>query len=628
MSNFKKKILSLILCFSLLVTGSTYADTVIIGSAPSNSDKAVTQNASNTSFIQNQYSGPGLLPSSSNNLGSSPLMSSVSYDNSVGQKSSNVDDHGVANAGPTSRTTGSPSAKVSTDVSSSNQSAVITNGMAEKGTPAENTSDTGPVSHEVSAPSANGRPGINNPTGVIMGGEYVEGSGPAGGTSPESKNVPSYTTNNNNYPTTAGTTNASNFAAAGVIKYDAVNINAAKPSISAASAVVLNASTRQIYFSKDGFGAYAPASLANLVTSTILLSYKGLDDVLTVSQTAVSALESGASTAGLKAGDTIKVRDAIAAMCVSSCCDVANVVAENVSGSINNFVSLMNSTIKQWGCIGTTFANPSGLNNDMQKTNVYDMAIIMDKATQNATLKTFLTLTSYQLPATSTKSARTIHSKNTLLSSGSAQYYQGIGASRMGYTSKAKYTMASEVDYNGNRLIAVVLKANGSQFADTKKLLNYAKVACVEAQTTGIASAQSVQSTTTMTSTVQSATTLSGVDIQGSWVQENNGWVFVKADGSRANNEWIKQNGKMYCVDSTGFMITGWRVFSNNKFYYFDPANGEFRYNTWVNTSTGAYYLQADGSLAKAPAGQTQDITTSVGVYKIDENGKAIAKVS
>ena len=95
-----------------------------------------------------------------------------------------------------------------------------------------------------------------------------------------------------------------------------------------------------------------------------------------------------------------------------------------------------------------------------------------------------------------------------------------------------------------------------------------------------------------------------------------------------ANNEWIKQNGKIYCVDSTGYMITGWRQMSNGSMYYFDPAQGELRHGTWVNVSTGAYYLQDDGTLAKAPKGQTKQITTSVGTYTIDENGKAIAKVS
>ena len=75
-------------------------------------------------------------------------------------------------------------------------------------------------------------------------------------------------------------------------------------------------------------------------------------------------------------------------------------------------------------------------------------------------------------------------------------------------------------------------------------------------------------------------------------------------------------------------MITGLRQFSNGNSYYFDPTSGELRYNTWINLSTGAYYLQADGSIAKASAGTVTNITTPVGVYTINDTGRAIAKIS
>ena len=120
----------------------------------------------------------------------------------------------------------------------------------------------------------------------------------------------------------------------------------------------------------------------------------------------------------------------------------------------------------------------------------------------------------------------------------------------------------------------------------------------------------------------------STADTAGTWQKDAKGWFFLKANGQSATNEWIKQNGKIYCVDSTGYMITGWRQMSNGAMYYFDPNSGELRYNTWINVSTGAYYLQADGTLAKADKGTTKNIVTSVGTYTIDENGKALAKVA
>lgn len=657
-SCLQKKILSFLLCFMLILPNAVYADTVVIGAAPGTTGKNQSQ-AATTTYLQNQYTGPGTVPNSST-TGTSPIQG-FSTDTSVGQTYAMVDNNGVADSGPNYQTITSPGAHNAYLASNTNTAKVIANGASFTGNNDTGTEDKAPQVTEIKAPKAGGEYEIES-SGAYINGEWVPNYGPG-----YSKSGNTNTTNTSNTTNTTNTTTTQSSIPSyttggsanhntqvnyntGIIKYDVnPNIQAQKPSIQAPGALVVNATTRQIYFSKGGFDAFHPASLANLVTAYLLVSSKGLDDVLTVSQTAVSNLESGATTAGLKAGDVITVRDAIGAMFVKSCCDVANVVAENVAGNIPTFVGLMNQTVKNWGCVGTNFTNANGLNSDAQVTNTYDMAVIMDKVTSNAALKLMLQQTKYTLPATAHRGTKTLTTSNLLLVNGNANHYAGISASRMGYTSKTKYTIVSELDYNGQRIIAVVLKANGSQYTDSKKLLNFAKVASLEAGASGTnyaqiqnqaqmqyqannaanaANAAAAVSNASNASNASSAVPTTGDDTIGNWMQDSQGWYFIKANGARANNEWIKQNGKIYCIDSTGYMIKGWRQMSNGNTYYFDPISGEFRFNTWVNVSTGAYYLQADGSLAKASPGTTKNITTQVGTYTIDENGKAIAKVS
>ena len=641
--SFSKKVLSITLCFILVVMNLAYADTVVVGVAPGTSSGTKSMSSGvNTPYLQNQYTGPGLLPNSST-TNYSPIQGvNVSVDYSAGQALASIDQNGAENKGPTVQTITSPAAhnvEMATVTGSSN---VITNGATVSRGADDRSADAGPTVHEITSP--------------VAGGEHLqsENSGPGVATNNSQSGaapLPSYTTANNQATNTAQATNADIMQAVnnGVIIYTVNNgIQAVKPSITAPGALVVNATTRQIYFSKGGLNPFHPAALTNLVTASVLLTYKRLDDVLVVSQTAVTGLESGASTAGLKAGDVITVRDAIGAMFVRSCCDVANVVAENVAGSIPNFVAIMNQTVKNWGCVATNFTNPTGLNNDAQVTNTYDAAIIMDKVSSDPTLKLMLQQQTYVLPATTHRGTKTLNTTNQLLIKGNKNYYTGISASRMGYTSKAKYTIASELDYNGQRIIAVVLQANGSQFTDSTKLLNFGKVASLEAAagattyntvlnvannvSTQTMAAVNVAATNMATTTsIGSGTTAllaSTGDTAGTWQKDAKGWYFLKSNGQSAANEWIKQNGKIYCVDSTGYMITGWRQMSNGQMYYFDPTSGELRHNTWVNVSTGAYYLQADGTLAKADKGNTKNIVTSVGTYTIDENGKAIAKVA
>lgn len=642
--SLSKRIFSIVVCLALLLTNLVYADTVVVGVAPGTDTKNMTSNASSTTYLQNQFTGPGLLPNSST-TNYSPIQG-VSYDYSVGQSLSNVDQNGTENKGPTVTTIVSPGAHNKELATVTGSSKVIANGVVFSSGD-DRSADKGPTFHEISSPSANNESLISDNTGP----------GVVNNNPQQPAAIPSYNTQNNQATTVTQAAQVDTFAAAnnGVIIYTVNNgIQAVKPSVTAPGALVVNATTRQIYFSKGGLNPFHPAALTTLVTASLLLSYKRLDDVLAVSHTAVTGLESGASTAGLKAGDVITVRDALGAMFVRSCCDVANVVAENVAGSVPNFVALMNQTAKNWGCVATNFTNPTGLNNDAQITNTYDAAIIMDKVSADPTLKLMLQQQAYTLPATAHRAAKALTTTNQLLIKGNKNYYAGI-TSKMGYTSKAKYTVASEIDYNGQRLIAIVLKANGSQFTDTTKLLNYAKVASLEAAAAGatyntvlnVANNVSTQAmaATNMTATAgvynaptAAATAAAGSgtnsllvstgDTAGTWQKDAKGWFFLKANGQSASNEWIKQNGKVYCVDSTGYMITGWRQMSNGAMYYFDPNSGELRHNTWVNVSTGAYYLQADGTLAKADKGSTKNIVTSVGTYTIDENGKALAKVA
>lgn len=683
---YMKKFLALFISLVIALFNLTYADNVVLGIAPGLVDGRTISANTNTTYLQNLYTGPGLAPNSSvtgltpiqvtnnssvettntyNNVNTTaytnnypyntintntnaytnvngytngytntyPVNNGYAYNNgNVNTQNRVMDTNNVSNSGPTVTTIKSPASNMKTLANSSTNvgvianNALMNNGRIATGTTTEDRGPTtaepiiSPTEHGILTSNTDIGPGINNST--------------------ETTELPSYETS------------AENRAGLNInlIQYRTNDyIQAVKPSVSAEVALVVNATTRQIYFSKGGLTLCPPASLANLVTASILIANKNLDDVLSVSQTAVSNLESGASVAGLKVGDVITVRDALGALFVASCCDVANVVAENVAGSIPNFVAIMNQTVKSWGCVATSFVNPSGLNNDAQMTTSYDMAIIMDKATSNAILKTMMQQATYTLPATAHRGAKVLTNKNSIIIPGNKHYYTGIAASRMGYTSKARYTIASTIDYNGQKFIAVVLRANGTQWVDTTRLLNFAKVASLEASAqTGqhfstslnasagfgnvtnatLGTSISQKRTNANNTTNNNSLMLNGSDTVGTWMQDGSGWYFIKADGQRVTNEWIRQGNKLYCIDSTGYMVKGWRQMSNGSTYYFDPNSGELRYNTWINVSTGAYYLQADGTLAKADPGTTKNIVTAVGTYTINDTGKATAKVS
>lgn len=258
------------------------------------------------------------------------------------------------------------------------------------------------------------------------------------------------------------------------------NIIAEKPkNINAPSFALINASTNQIYDTKNTTEKYDPSGLTNLMTAYIASQYLKMDQVLNVNATAVGGLDKDASIVALRAGDKITVKDALVSMMVKGAVDAANVIAESVAGSKTSFVALMNTTAASLGLQNTKFVDPAGINEGNESTAL-EMAVIMAKVCEVPELAEYMGITQYTLPATQKREKLIIYNRNTQLTKEAATYNADVAASRLAHTSKAKFCIASMMNQNNNKIIAVVLKAEGTQFSDTKKLFEFAKVAVVE----------------------------------------------------------------------------------------------------------------------------------------------------
>ena len=243
-----------------------------------------------------------------------------------------------------------------------------------------------------------------------------------------------------------------------------------------------------------------------------------------------------------------------------------------------------------------------------------------------------------------------------LISKSSTNYYEGVVCGKQGFNSKALYNIASVLEYKDQKLIAVVLKANASHYYDTKKLYDFAKTVVDHKIQEGTLNQlpTSANANTTLASSLQSQNNTAAISMinnlnqlsaqtsnsnlaesvatntqneQEGWHQDSFGWYYIDASGKKMINAWVTTNNKKYCVDQNGYMVVGFRDFSNGERYYFDETSGELKANTWVNTALGAFYLNEAGVVQRANPGTTKEISTPVGKYIIDENGKALSKV-
>lgn len=161
------------------------------------------------------------------------------------------------------------------------------------------------------------------------------------------------------------------------------------------AAILFDLNNRDILYSKDAHEILYPASLTKVMTALVALQHGSLDQTLTATS-AVNITESGAQLCGLKSGDTMTLDQALRILLVYSANDAAMLIAENIGGSVDNFVEMMNEEARRLGATNTHFANPNGLTNPEHYTTAYDLYLIFNEAIKYDTFNEIIQMSGYQ----------------------------------------------------------------------------------------------------------------------------------------------------------------------------------------------------------------------------------------
>lgn len=244
------------------------------------------------------------------------------------------------------------------------------------------------------------------------------------------------------------------------------------PSVSADSAVLMDAATGTILYSKNMDTAYPPASTTKIMTTLLTIENTKLDDIVTVSAKVPYV---DGSKIGLSEGEEVKVKDLLYGLILMSGNDCAEALAEHVGGSIDGFAAMMNARAKELGCENTSFVNPSGLYDKNHKTSAKDLALIMREVSKHEEYREIASTFAYKIPSTN-KHPEGIYlgNENKLINKNSKYYYEGAEAGKTGYTVQSLHSYVASANRNGQRLIvALVHDENKMFYEDTKNLFNY-----------------------------------------------------------------------------------------------------------------------------------------------------------
>ena len=237
----------------------------------------------------------------------------------------------------------------------------------------------------------------------------------------------------------------------------AVALAASVPNIGPANAgalLLVDVDSGKVLEGENATYPWYPASVTKLMTTYVTLKAVRdhritLDSVFTVSPNAVAQQP---SKMGFKSGTQLTVDNALKMLLVHSANDMAVVLAEGVSGSIEKFADDMNAAARQLGMTQTHYVNPNGLPDEGQITSARDLAILA-----RALIREFPEYDYFWHIPSIRLGKRIYGNTNRLIDS-----YPGADGMKTGFICASGYNLVATATRGDRRLIAVVLGAQSS----------------------------------------------------------------------------------------------------------------------------------------------------------------------
>ncbi len=233
--------------------------------------------------------------------------------------------------------------------------------------------------------------------------------------------------------------------------------NVSAISVSAKSAILIDASDGTVIYQKNAKERLGMASTTKIMTALIVAEELPLDKRVAIPKEAVNT---EGSSVYLTEGELLTVRELLQALLLASANDAAAALAITLAGSIEAFASKMNEKARDLGLEDTNFVNPHGLYDEQHYTTAYDLAILSAAALENETVREIAATQRAIIPQGVTAeneagvSKRYLQNHNKML-----KLYEGAIGLKTGFTKKTGRCLVSAAERDGLRLVAVTLSA-------------------------------------------------------------------------------------------------------------------------------------------------------------------------
>ena len=242
------------------------------------------------------------------------------------------------------------------------------------------------------------------------------------------------------------------------------------PTPSGTAWLLVDGQTGEVLAERNADTARPMASTTKMMTALVAMESGDLDRVVAVVPAAAGV---GESSAGLKPGQRITMRDLIRGLMIGSGNDAAIAIAYAVSGSEAEFVTRMNDKAKEMGLTSTRFANPHGLDEPGHRSSPKDLLVLGRAVMKDPFLRELVGQRTITIPGPSGSGRVRLESENDLLS-----IMPEADGVKTGHTNGAGYVLVAHATSPtlGRDFYAVVMGEpdRATRAADSKALLQWA----------------------------------------------------------------------------------------------------------------------------------------------------------
>ncbi len=245
--------------------------------------------------------------------------------------------------------------------------------------------------------------------------------------------------------------------------------------IKARTAILQDFLSGEILYEKDPDRSIYPASMTKIMTSIIAFDLiksgdLNLNEKFIISEKAWRLSTSGYSSMFVMVGDEVSVENLLKGIIIASGNDACIALAEGIAGTEEEFAIMMTSKAKEIGMLNTNFANSSGINDPDNYSTVRDIMLMSNYLIKNHS-KYYAWFKEKEFTWDRTGGDPiTQGNRNPLLYKN-----MGVDGIKTGYLAVERYSLASSLERNGRRLVAVAsgFETKNSRSRQSSKLLVY-----------------------------------------------------------------------------------------------------------------------------------------------------------